>query len=80
MEIFGQITVIESSNGSSLLSHNSIILDGHGSNMLSDYGDDDSKGLVIIGEKVSKSNQGKTIEAIHQVVVYLMLFFISFGR
>ena len=47
--------------------------------------DDDSADLMIIGEKIGKSNKGKTIEAVHdgygdhQVVVCIR-FFISCSR
>ncbi|MCI19511.1 putative ubiquitin-conjugating enzyme E2 25-like, partial [Trifolium medium] len=50
VENFGQIIVIESSNGYPMVSHNSISVDGHGSNMLCDDGDD-SKSLVIFDEE-----------------------------
>ncbi|WJX86104.1 ubiquitin-conjugating enzyme, variant 2 [Trifolium repens] len=67
VENLGQITAIESSNGYPMVSHNSINVDGHGSIMSYENGDD-SEELVILGEEVSKSNKGKAIEAIHQIV------------
>jgi hypothetical protein len=36
---------------------------------------DDSEDLVIIGEKVSKSNKREVIETIHQVVVCIRCYF-----
>ena len=42
---------------------------------------DESEDLMIIGEKVGKSNKGKTSETnIHQVVVCIKLFVISCSR
>jgi hypothetical protein len=32
-------------------------------------GGDDSKDLIILDEEVSKSNKGKAIEVIHQILV-----------
>ncbi|XP_058743478.1 uncharacterized protein LOC131616222 [Vicia villosa] len=65
VEKFRQITAIESSNCSSLISHNQINVDGHCSNLSRDDGED----LVILGEKACESNKGEKIDDIHQIVV-----------
>jgi hypothetical protein len=59
-----------------LVSNDIINIDCHGCDLSYGYGCD-SNDLVIIGEKVSKSNKGKQIEAPHQVVC-IMLFVIFF--
>lgn len=46
----------------------------HDSNMSSDYSDD-SEDLVIIGEKSSKSDKGKAVEANHQIMVCISCYF-----
>lgn len=59
MEYFGPSSGIESSNLINVECQDSYLSSEDG---------DDSDDLMMIGEEVSKSNQGKSIEAIHQEV------------
>jgi len=54
--------------------HNSITVNGHGSNLSCADGDD-SEDLVILSEEVGKSNKRKTIAATHQIVVCISYLF-----
>lgn len=79
MENLGQITAIESSKCYSMVLHNSISVDGHGS-ILSCGDGDDSEDLVILGEEVNKRNKRKTIAATHQIVVCISCYLFSCSR
>ena len=79
LDNLGQITAIESSNCYSMALHNSISVDGHGSILSCDDGDDYGD-LVILGEEVNKSIKRKTIAATHQIVVCISCYLFSCSR